>query len=438
MVRFSWFSLVVVMVMILAMIGLAMSFMGCGSEDLLSGYNPDAGIGAIATPQGDGKYIVAINDGFPYDRLPDTETLAKLNEGEIVLAPASLPDIWYKTNAIIKTGKIGFEEGTGLSVNGKISLTLIPNRFVVEAGQVGYDFYWIISRKASSSGEFYYWLKWSDGTMPQYADSAGKTYFKIADNGTVTWVNQGSQILNHTIVLENSVLNTVGDVYVKGDKSTLGQWLKMDTISPNGRQLTVYAGTGRETLEFKDSSGHKFRYVVKVDGVIITYGSPDRDYMPTFDYATNGVINIGNNYNYLVELAVADSGGVIPPVVPQDGDAMRIEGTNFMIKLAYLKDMNGAVATANDNFYLMGSMPGTGWTWAERSEKFRGQISGVWVVFSLLDFPQGNSVCNVCWGTDHWLLWTQEALRDNYLWVTTDQGGKAIGVKRNSNTFSKI
>jgi len=417
--------------MVLFVVGSLISFMGCDSLDPLAGYNPEAGIGAVSAPQGNGTFAVNIADGFPYDRLPDVDTLAILNGDKAVkAAPASTPDIWYKTNGIMKSGKIGFEEGIGTAVNGKITLPLIPNRFVTESGQSGYESYWIIPRKNSSSGELYYWIKLLDGTMPQYADTEGKTYFKMADGGTVTWANQGTQILNHKIMVENSVIS--GDVYVKGDKSTLGQWLKMDYISSTVRQLSVNSGSGRETLEFKNNSGNKYRYKVTVDNVVITYGDAGRDYMPTFDYTVSGINNLGSNLSYEIGMTVADSGGGVIPVL-DDGDAMRIEGTNFMIKLAYLKDMNSNAATASDNFYLLGSMAGTGWTWNDRSENFRG-----WVVFSLLNFPQGNSVCNVCWGADHWLLWTQEAIKGNYLWVTTDQGGKAIGIKRSGSTFSKM
>lgn len=428
--------------MVLFIVGLAIGLMGCDVTDPLTSNNADGPIGAIGAPQGDNTYNtyrIDFNDGFPYDRIPDAATLAILNNGEIVkAAPMSIPEIWYKTNAVIKSGKTGFEEGTGTSVSGKITFTLMPNRFVVESGQSGYDNYWIISRKNSSSGDFYYWLKLSDGTMPQYADAEGKTYFKMSDAGVVVWVNQGNQILNHKIVLENVGLGS-NTVYVKGDKSTLGQWLSMDYVNTTMRQLSVNSSSGRETLEFKDNSGHKYRYKVTVDNAVISYGDPSRDYMPTFDYTSSGISNLGNNLSYSVGITVADSdGGGIPPVVSQDGNIMRIEGTNLIIKLAALKDANSNSATNSDQFYLFGSMPGTGWTWAERSANFQGTVSGTWVMFSLLNFPQGNSVCNIAWGPDRWLLWTLDGIKDSGLWVTTDQGGKAIGIRRSGNTFSKI
>ena len=314
--------------MVLLIVGMFIGLMGCDAVDPLSGYNPEAGIGIVGVPEKDGSVAVALSDAFPWEKVvTDPGLLAILNGDDAKLAPASTPTIWFRSNAIMNSEKTGYEEREG-SINGQAVLPLRPN---TEIEQDGYENYWIIARNGSSSGNFYYWLKLPDGSMPTNAEVDGKLRFRVDTDGSAHWLNTGNLILSRTIVVENLAITSSANINVRGDKSTLGQWLKMDYDGTSRRTLKVMASAGRETLEIKDDSGKRYRYKVTVDGIVVTYGDPNNNRWPTFEYLeTTGVRNLGNNLSYDIGVTVADNSGG-GAVIPDGGNVNPVDNSFLAI-----------------------------------------------------------------------------------------------------------
>lgn len=394
--------------------------MGCGEEDTLGpaiNYSPYADV--EAAPGAIQK--VVLSDGFPWDKaVKDPALLAILNNGSAQPAPATVPTIWYQTNGVINTERTGFIEGTGTSSGtSTISLSLVANEFIP---QDGYTTFWIIPRRGSSSGDLYPWLKLSDGTMPQYAETNGKIHFEVLKNGIACWVVKGNLILSHTITLENVAIGSGVKIYVKGDKSTSAAWLEMDVVSASKRELKVMAGTGRETLEFKDASGKRYRYKVTVDGAVITYGDPSRDYSPTFEYtASGGVQNLTPaNLSWDVGISVVERDGGTVPQPPEPAEFnLVIEAST--LRLSPIDKSPFGEAT---RIYAPNSRNG----WRADDLNYAANVASNRWEFDLNKFPRerSNRITRFNLYAGSWLL--KEKLPEHQGWAQTSKGEWSLAV----------
>lgn len=411
---------------------------GCGEElpTGMTNINPDAG---PETREGGPSYVIF--EDTLQARLPDQETLEKWAEEDLEngpvsvdMAPAAVSTVWYQTNAVFtRKGQSGVETKEGYSVSGKISFDVAPS------GLTGVDS-WIRPKQNSSSGQFYPYLK-LNGQLPTHVDG-DKLYFKVKDDGTASWVAKGTGIYTHIIVFENSGVSSSTTMYVRGNRSTAGQWQRMDYQGNYRWQYDpVLVSMGREALEFKDGSGKLYRFTAIVDNIRISYYDPNNNYLPTFEYTSTGIHTLGSN-EYVLDILVADGE---PPSPPPDGQLSRqpfIEGTLLKIEGQYLIDRWGQKPSQGTRVYMLGDMldgnePGSGWGWNKRSTQFSGTVGSRWLEISLTNLPEGNTYFNLSWGDGRWLVWDQDVVRDSYLWVDT-AGGKVLGIRSSGNTFSKI
>jgi len=234
-------------------------------------------------------------------------------------------------------------------------------------------------------------------------------------------------ILSRVINIENVSIVSGTDIYVRGSKSTLGVWLRMDKVSDSRRELRVQASSGRETLEFKDGSGKVYRYKVSVDGTVVTYGDPGNSFAPTFEYLDGtGIRNLGNNLSYDIGVAVAEDGGGGGGVIPVTSDFLIISDAHYIV----INDVTRGPAPINglkegNTMYVPNSRNG----WAINDQKYSAKIGDqVRWVFDLNNFPQteGQIVRFNLYANGAWL--NRENCPNLRGWAQTDKSEWSLAV----------